>query len=126
MKTLFEFLNHSSEYYVNNIETDTLNNTLYRNVIFTGNNLQLVLMSIPVNEEIGEETHSNGDQFLRIESGEGELIINGNTYQIKDNFAMTIPGGYQHNIKNTGTVPLKLYSIYAPPQHRKDLKQLDK
>lgn len=112
--------------YVQNIDKDTVGNNNYRKVVFTGKKLQLVLMSIPVGEEIGLETHKDGDQFFRIEEGEGEFIINGKTHKVSADFAFTIPMGSEHNIKNVGKTPLKLYTVYGPPQHEAGLIQKSK
>jgi mannose-6-phosphate isomerase-like protein (cupin superfamily) len=104
--------------YINNINKETLDNENYRKVIFTGSHFQLVLMSIQPGEDIGGEVHGEVDQFLRIESGFGKAIIGGKEFLIEDDFAVIIPAGVEHNIINTGDIPLKLYSIYAPPQHK--------
>ncbi len=95
----------------------TDNNTDFRHVLYTGKNLQLVLMAIPPGEDIGEETHQDRDQFFRVESGEGEVIIDGNRSQISSDDAMIVPAGSCHNVINTGNSALKLYTIYAPPEH---------
>jgi len=109
--------------FVDNIEKLTLDNKFYRKVIFTGNNLQLVLMNLKSYEEIGNEKHDEHDQFIRIESGEGLVIFNQGlnneeSKPIKDGTAIVIPAGLYHNIKNTSNKELKLYSIYAPPEHK--------
>jgi len=107
-----------------NIESATLQNNYFRRVIWTGDHLQLTLMSINVGEDIGLEIHPEIDQFLRIEQGQGTIMMgeqrNNLDYQqrVSDGFAIIIPAGTWHNLINTGRVPLKLYSIYAPPQHR--------
>lgn len=107
----------NSNGYITNIEHETLNNNNYRKVIYTAKHSQLVLMSIKPKEEIGEEIH-NADQFIRIESGQGKIILNKKTQQIKEGFAIVVPAGTKHNIINTGTTPLKLYTVYSPPQHK--------
>lgn len=106
-----------------NIEQATLQNTNFRTALWTGDHLQLTLMSINPGEDIGAEIHPEVDQFLRIEQGQG-IIMMGNSKDnlnfrqaVINNFAILIPAGTWHNLVNTGTVPLKLYSIYAPPQH---------
>lgn len=104
--------------FVTDIETDTRRNTDFRRVIYTGHNLQLVLMTLPAGEDIGEEVHKTHDQFFRVEQGEGEVLINGRTTAFKGGWAMVIPAGARHNVTNTGTAPLHLYTLYAPPQHR--------
>ena len=101
-----------------NIENETLSNNQYRKVLYTGENIQLVLMSLNPNEETGMESHSNIDQFFRFESGDGVCVINGNHYKISNGYAIIIPAGSKHNIINTGKKPLKMYSIYSPPQHK--------
>ncbi|MET0759461.1 MAG: cupin domain-containing protein [Flavobacterium sp.] len=102
-----------------NIEKDTLENNNFRKVLYTAKHLQLVLMSLNVGEEIGEETHHDNDQFFRFESGTGKCIIDGNEYQVTDGDVIIIPAGAKHNIINTDrTLELKMYTIYAPPHHR--------
>ena len=102
-----------------NIETDTIENDNFRKVLYSGNHLQLVLMSLEAGEEIGEEVHSENDQFFRFEAGNGKCIIDGNEYPVADGDVVVIPAGAKHNIINTGTnAPLKLYTIYAPPHHK--------
>lgn len=103
--------------FVTNIEEDTLNNNDFRQVIFTAPHSQLVLMTLQVGEDIGSEVHDNVDQFFRIEKGTGKVIIAGEEYEIKDGFAIVIPAGTEHNVINTGSEPLKLYTIYSPPNH---------
>lgn len=109
--------------YVVNIEEATIQNENFRTALWTGDNLQVTLMSIDVGDDIGLETHPDVDQFIRIEEGEG-LVKIGNDKdnlcfkeEISDDFAIMIPAGKWHNIINTGDKPLKLYSIYAPPEH---------
>jgi len=102
--------------FVTNIEEDTLGNDNFRKVLYTGENSQLVLMSLKEGEDIGEEVHTV-DQFFRIDQGEGKTIINGEEHSISDGFSISIPAGAKHNIINTGTEDLKLYSLYSPPQH---------
>jgi len=104
--------------YLDNIEEKTLQNTNFREVLFTGEHLQLVVMSLLPGEEIGLETHHGIDQFLRIEAGEGKAILNGAERAMADGTAVVVPAGTEHNIVNTSaTEPLKLYSIYSPPEH---------
>jgi mannose-6-phosphate isomerase-like protein (cupin superfamily) len=105
--------------YVNNIEKDTLENENFRKVLYTGKHSQLVVMSILPGEEIGNEVHGNVDQFFRIEQGEAKAILNNgaNEYELKDDFAIIIPAGTWHNIINTGSEKLKLYTIYSPANH---------
>ena len=107
---------------ININEATKLNNT-FRTALWTGNNLQVTLMKILPGEEIGMENHPNVDQFVRIEEGNGLIKIgdsrNNLSYQrqVYDDFAIMIPAGKWHNLINTGKNPLKLYSIYAPPEH---------
>ena len=105
--------------YKTNIEKETLENENFRKVLRTTKNMQLVLMSLNVNEEIGEETH-NVDQFIRIERGEARSILNGMETILKDDDIIIIPAGTRHNIINIGNDKLKLYTIYATPEHQKD------
>ncbi len=107
--------------FLDNIEEITNNNSYFRNVIYTSSNLQLVLMSLKPGEEIGEEVHSNVDQFFRIETGKGELVIGNKTYKIGEGDAIIVPKGTYHNVRNTGLIVLKLYTLYSPPQHRQGL-----
>ena len=105
--------------FVGNIEELTLSNNNFRQVIYTGQHSQLVLMSLLPNEDIGMEVHEIVDQFLRIEKGEGKVILNGEEHVIKDGSAIVVPAGTQHNVINTSTVnPLKLYTVYSPPHHK--------
>ncbi len=105
--------------FVGNIEELTLSNNNFRKVIYTGQHTQLVLMSLLPNEEIGMEVHEITDQFLRIEKGEGKVIMNKEEYLIKDGSAILVPAGTQHNIINTSSVnPIKLYTVYSPPHHK--------
>ena len=103
--------------YVDDIERATLDNGDFRRVLYTGHDLQLVVMSINPGEEIGEEVHDDRDQFFRIEAGEGVISIDGVDHSVKDDDAVIVPQGARHNVKATGTAPLKLYTIYAPPEH---------
>ncbi len=101
-----------------NIEADTLSNTNFRKVLFTGAHCQLVLMNLLPNEEIGMEVHPNVDQFFRFESGEGKAVLNGEEILFRANDVVIIPAGTNHNIINTSTTePLKLYTIYSPANH---------
>ena len=100
------------------IEKETLKNTNFRKVLYTGKHSQLVVMSLKPGEDIGLEVHHNLDQFFRIEEGVGEAIINGEQFKIKDDDVVIVPGGSKHNIVNTSkTKDLKLYTIYSPPNH---------
>jgi len=103
--------------YIANIEDLTLTNEDFRRVLYTGKNSQLVLMSIAVGEDIGEETH-HLDQFLRFEKGQGKVVLDGVESAVEDGSAVVIPAGTKHNVINVGEEPLKLYSIYSPPEHK--------
>lgn len=112
-----------SQYYFSDIESETVANSSYRRVVFTGTNIQLVLMSISPGEEIGEEIHDKVDQFIRIESGQGMFVISGDERSASDGDAVVIPQGTRHNLINTGDRDLKLYAIYSPPEHESGLEQ---
>jgi len=103
--------------FVDNIEKLTEDNTDFRRVLYTGHNLQLVLMTILPGEEIGEEVHDDRDQFFRIEAGEGEVSIDGKVHMVKADDGIIVPQGARHNVSATGKEPLKLYTIYGPPEH---------
>lgn len=104
--------------YVTNIEQDTLANEDFRRVLFTGPNTQLVLMTLGPQEEIGLETHAEHDQFIRVEAGTGEALLDGRRHPLADGSAVVIPAGVEHNILNTSTdASLKLYTLYSPPEH---------
>jgi len=101
------------------IEKDTLENSNFRKVLYTGKNSQLVLMNLKPKEEIGMEVHKENDQFFRFEKGEGKCIIDGNEYELKDGVAIIVPAGAQHNIINTSEIEdLKMYTIYSPAHHK--------
>jgi len=104
--------------YVADIEKLTLENNNFRKVLYTGKNLQLVLMTIQSSDDIGEEVHEEHDQFFRVEEGKGEVFIEGVTTRIKADDVVIVPAGAVHNVINTGTEPLRLYTIYSPPEHR--------
>ena len=111
--------------FVIKIDQAAKQNNTFRTVLWTGNHLQLTLMSINVGEDIGLENHPNLDQFIRIEQGYGLVKMGQNKNnlnflrRVADGYAIIIPAGTWHNLINTGNIPLKLYSIYAPPQHPK-------
>ena len=105
-----------SGYVVNNIEKETLENENFRKVLFTAPHSQLVLMTLQPGEDIGMEVH-HVDQFLRIESGTGKTILDGQETAIGDGSAIVVPAGTQHNIVNTGADKMKLYTVYAPANH---------
>ena len=103
--------------FVRNIEDLTVKNDEFRRVLYTAKNCQLVVMALKPKEEIGAEVHKL-DQFFRVEEGTGEAVLNGVCTPIGAGFAVLVPAGMNHNIINTGSVPMKLYTLYAPPNHR--------
>ena len=109
--------------WVDDIEKATLDNDTFRTVLFTGAHLQMTVMCIQPGEEIGVEKHDDLDQFIRIEQGTGQVQMGSSkddlseVRDIEDDWAAIIPGGTWHNVVNTGTEPLRLYSIYTPPEH---------
>lgn len=104
-------------YITQNIEKETLDNTNFRQVIWTGQHMQLVLMSIIPGGDIGVEVHPHVDQFFRIEAGEAKAVVNGVETTLGEDSVLIVPAGAQHNIINTGTADLKIYTIYTPPNH---------
>ena len=112
--------------YVDNIERVTVENEDFRRVLYTGRNMQLVLMTLPPGCDIGEEVHEDRDQFFRIEEGQGEIRIDGQANRVEDDFAVIVPAGARHNVINTGDRPLRLYTLYAPPEHRNGVVHKDK
>ncbi len=103
--------------FVEDIESITVRNSDFRRVLYTAKYSQLVVMSLAPTEMIGEEVHKL-DQFFRIEEGSGEAVIEGVRTTIQSGFAIIVPAGTHHNIINTGSVPMKLYTLYSPPNHR--------
>ena len=103
--------------YVTNIEKVSLENDNFRKVLYTDKNSQLVLMSLLPGEEIGEEIHEV-DQFLRVEQGEGTAILKGESHDLADGSVVIVPAGVKHNIINSGSGSMKLYTLYMPPHHR--------
>jgi mannose-6-phosphate isomerase-like protein (cupin superfamily) len=103
--------------YVQDIASVATGNTAFRRVLYTARNCQLVVMSLKPQEDIGAEVHKL-DQFFRVEAGRGEAEVDGVRTAIQAGFAVIIPAGARHNIINTGSEPLKLYTLYAPPNHR--------
>jgi mannose-6-phosphate isomerase-like protein (cupin superfamily) len=112
--------------YVDDIERATLENEDFRRVLYTGKNLQLVLMTLPPGCDIGAEVHEDIDQFFRIEEGEGEVHIDGVVNRVEDDSAVIVPAGALHNVVNTGSGPLRLYTIYGPPEHKEGTVHSDK
>jgi mannose-6-phosphate isomerase-like protein (cupin superfamily) len=103
--------------FVEDIESIAVENEDFRRVLYTAKHCQLVVMALKPKEEIGAEVHTL-DQFFRVEDGTGEAILDGARLPIKAGSAVVVPAGARHNIINTGRVPLKLYTVYAPPNHR--------
>ena len=103
--------------FIGNIEDQTEENRDFRRVLYTGHNLQLVLMALKPGEDIGEEIHTDRDQFFRVEEGKGEVVIDGKKSKVKGDMAIVIPAGARHNLRNTGEKPMKLYTLYGPPEH---------
>ncbi len=102
-----------------NIEQETLNNTDFRRVLYTGKNSQLVLMALAPGEDIGSEVHTENDQFFRFETCEGKCIIDNHEYMVRDGSAIVVPAGAEHNIMNiSANEYLKLYTIYSPAHHQ--------
>jgi mannose-6-phosphate isomerase-like protein (cupin superfamily) len=112
--------------YIDNIDRATVANKDFRRVLYTGKNLQLVLMTLQPGDEIGEEVHEDRDQFFRIEEGSGEVRIDGKANAVEDDFAVIVPAGARHNVVNTGDRPLRLYTIYGPPEHKDGTVHKDK
>lgn len=112
--------------WVGDIQAITLDNSTFRTVLFTGRLLQLTVMCLQPGEEIGVEMHDHLDQFIRIESGTARVTLGPSeseietTYDVADDWAVIIPGGTWHNVINYGTDPLRLYSLYTPPEHDAD------
>jgi mannose-6-phosphate isomerase-like protein (cupin superfamily) len=111
------YIHNYMSYFVGNIEELSLKNTNFRQVLFTSH-LQLVVMSLKPLEDIGMEIHPKTDQFIRIEEGSGVALLNGHMYTLQAGMSVVIPAGVEHNIINTHrTHPMKLYTIYTPPEH---------
>jgi mannose-6-phosphate isomerase-like protein (cupin superfamily) len=104
--------------FTDNIEKLTKGNENFRKVLYTAKHSQLVLMCLQAGEEIGAEVHEDRDQFFRFESGQGKVVIDGVTHSVGDGDAVIVPAGSRHNVVNDGAEPLKLYTLYAPPEHR--------
>ena len=107
--------------YVGPIEKLTEKNKNFRQVVFTGKYMQLVVMCLQPDEEIGNEVHDDVDQFFRIEQGQGQIVIDGLSRPAEAESGIIVPAGARHNLINTGTEPLKLYTLYGPPEHRHDV-----
>ena len=103
--------------FIDNIEEKTEQNNFFRQVLYTGKHTQLVVMSLLPGEEIGIEVHPVVDQFFRIEEGQAKVIIDGEEHEVYEGFAIIVPAGSRHNVINTGSSTLKLYTLYSPPNH---------
>jgi mannose-6-phosphate isomerase-like protein (cupin superfamily) len=101
-----------------NIEKEALENDFFRKVLYTTKRSQLVLMSLNAGEDIGMETHSDTDQFIRVEAGSGYAVIDDSRYELSDGSAIVIPAGAKHNVVNSGEGEMKLYTIYSPAHHK--------
>ena len=112
--------------YCDNIEKRTVENEDFRCVLYTGHHLQLVAMTLQPGDEIGEEVHEDRDQFFRIAEGAGVVDIDGVPNHVEDDFAVIVPAGARHNVRNTGSAPLRLYTIYGPPEHLDAIVQATK
>ena len=118
-----EIRDYGPEPFAFNIHHATTKNQNFRTTLWTGNHLQLTLMNIPVNSDIGVEMHPDVDQFVRVESGRAKIYFGNSRNSLREaevvneNYAILIPAGTWHNIVNIGICPLKVYSLYAPPQH---------
>ena len=111
--------------FVVNLELETIKNTDYRRVLYTAEHIQLVLMCLLPGEEIGEEVHEL-DQFIRIDEGVATVVLNGEEQELQDGYAVVIPAGVKHNVINKSEEPIKLYSLYGPPEHKDGLIEKSK
>lgn len=112
--------------YCDDIEKQTTSNADFRRVLYTGKNLQLVLMTLQPGDEIGSEVHTDRDQFFRFEEGEGVVVIDGKENAVEDGTGVIVPAGARHNVINRGNAPLKLYTLYGPPEHKDGVVQSTK
>lgn len=112
--------------FCDDIEKLTEANEDFRRVLYTGEHLQLVLMTLQAGEEIGEEVHPDRDQFFRIEEGEGTIDIDGRENRVEDDFAVIVPAGARHNVRNIGSMALRFYTLYGPPEHKDGIVQATK
>ncbi|MGH3110344.1 MAG: cupin domain-containing protein [Gaiellaceae bacterium] len=109
--------------WVGDIEKATIENTTFRTVLFTGEHTQLTVMRLAPGEDIGREAHHDRDQFLRIEQGQARVELGTSedsideTHDVEDDWALVVPAGVWHNVVNTGSDEVKLYSLYSPPEH---------
>lgn len=112
--------------FCDDLEELTIANNDFRRVLYTGQHLQLVLMSLAPGEEIGEEVHEDRDQFFRFEEGEGVVVIDGKDNAVKEDMAVIVPAGARHNVRNTTDEPLQFYTLYGPPDHKDKTVHKDK
>jgi mannose-6-phosphate isomerase-like protein (cupin superfamily) len=112
--------------FCDDIEDLTEANEDFRRVLYTGEHLQLVLMTLQPGEEIGEEVHPDRDQFFRIEEGKGAIDIDGRENKVEDDIAVIVPAGSRHNVRNIGSEPLRFYTLYGPPEHKDGIVQATK
>ena len=118
-------IDYGNEPYISNITSGCCENPYYRRILWTGEHLQVAFMSIPVGDEVGLEKHEENDQFIRVESGCAQVFMGSSAEnlniqkRINNNFSVMVPSGTWHNIKNIGSTPLKLYTVYAPSHHKK-------
>ncbi len=112
--------------YCADIEEATIANNDFRRVLYTGEHLQLVLMTLQPGEQIGQEVHEDRDQFFRFEEGQGAVDIDDRENPVMDDFAVIVPAGARHNVRNTGSGPLRFYTLYGPPEHKDGTVHSDK
>ena len=112
--------------FCDDIDRLTIDNEDFRHVLYTGQHLQLVLMTLRPGEEIGAEVHEDRDQFFRFEDGSGIVDIDGRENPVKDDFAVIVPAGARHNVRNTANEPLRFYTLYGPPEHKDKVVQRTK
>ena len=113
--------------YIDNIEDRTKENSNFRKVLYTGTHMQLVVMSLKPGEDIGVEVHDSVDQFFRVEQGEGKVVMNGQESEVKEEMVFIVPAGVEHNVINTSDLEeLKIYTIYAPPNHPQETVHITK
>jgi len=112
--------------FCDDIDRLTVDNEDFRRVLYTGKHLQLVLMTLQAGEEIGAEVHEDRDQFFRFEEGQGVVDIDGRENPVQDDFAVIVPAGARHNVRNTSNGALRFYTLYAPPEHKDKVVQRTK
>ena len=112
--------------FCDDIDRLTVDNEDFRRVLYTGKHLQLVLMTLQAGEEIGAEVHEDRDQFFRFEEGQGVVDIDGRENPVQDDFAVIVPAGARHNVRNTSNAALRFYTLYGPPEHKDKVVQRTK